>query len=49
MADINADELEERTNKLNDDQRRILDELLTAVGDKTASKLYFLDAPGGTG
>ncbi len=48
--DINAEYLQRRTDMLNDDQQCILDQLLLAVRDKTSKqKLFFIDAPGGTG
>ncbi len=51
VADIDADDLKKRTDMLNDDQQCILDELLLAVRDDDTStcKLFFIDAPGGTG
>ena len=48
-ADIDPDDLEERTNKLTNEQSNILDDILSAVDGETTDKLFFLDAPGGTG
>ncbi len=49
-ADIDADDLQQRTDMLNEEQQSILDRLLFAVRDDTSrQKLFFIDAPGGTG
>jgi hypothetical protein len=34
---------------MNEDQRQIFDQVLTAINGPTTSKLFFIDAPGGTG